>query len=910
LTSKNEQLLKLKATVDSALGVGPTTLSIIEKFVVSFAPLVSPDLDDEDLQLAISEIELGRLIDMGDGIAITADSHEPWLDNRKHDIQWQRWEAYRSLLSSKSMPPKVLDAMNSRNEKVLDLAGDPEKQGNWSRRGLVIGDVQSGKTANYLALFNKAADAGYRVFILLAGNTDKLRQQTQARVDEGFIGRDTKKHQMGSAGVEHGVANKLGIGLIANIKTNNLTTYNSDFAAGISGTVVHLDQASAPTVFVIKKNKTILNNLTKWLKNSNPGGKVKAPVLLLDDEADYASINTNSSDRDATAINQGIRDLLNVFERNSYVGFTATPFANVLIDEQNEEDLFPRNFIYCLESPSNYFGPTAMFDEDYEGQNAFLEELNDGESAFPFKHKAGETITGLPESLEDAIRVFFLTNAIRDLRQNQETKPRSMLVNVSRFVRVQHQIYELIGDFVSETRDSLKYEKKSSSSEWAKMSAAFERHFIDVPEAWEVVRDTLVSSIEDVVVHVVNSKNKSDAWESIYDGPRARIIAVGGDVLSRGLTLEGLSTSYFYRRSLAYDTLMQMGRWFGYRDGYRDLCRLWIDKEVALWYRDISDAIVELKSDLAEMASRKLEPSQFGLAVRCHPGSMLMVTARNKALRSEVQPKDINVRDISTETSRLASGAAIESNWNSMLNLIEEIKKVSGEPVRKGTAGRATWTSVPQGVVGSFLLAYVAAEAQLLFAEKTLANFIASNTAASLEKWDVVVMSGEANPNPLILGGLKPVERSISIGPDKTTLYVGGKNQRLGGSADLGITLDDLGRAEIARIKNETGKSQVSADKYRSLLKRPLMTIYPLVSKLDSKLEGLADGWPSYKPKDSDEVLVGVCVAFPRGSSDQKASIIRYQVNSVWTKLNTITQITLDAQQDGQGVEELDEEAA
>ena len=910
MTNKTEQSLKLKAAVDGALGVGPTTLAVIERLVLSLAPHVAPDLNEDDLQITVNEIELGRLIDMGDGWVITADSHEPWLDARKNDIQWQRWEAYRSLLSSKAMPPKVLDGMNSRNEKVLDLAGDPEKPGNWSRRGLVIGDVQSGKTANYLALFNKAADAGYRVFILLAGNTDKLRQQTQARVDEGFIGRDTKKHQVGSAGNENGVANKLGIGLISNIKTNNLTTYNSDFAAGISGTVVHLDQASAPTIFVIKKNKTILNNLTKWLQNSNPGGKVKAPVLLLDDEADYASINTNSSDRDATAINQGIRDLLNVFERNSYVGFTATPFANVLIDEQNEEDLFPRNFIYCLESPSNYFGPTSMFEEDADGRNTFLEDLYDGESAFPFKHKASDTIPALPETLEEAIRVFFLTNAIRDLRPNQETKPRSMLVNISRFVRVQHQIYELIGDFVSETRDSLKYEKQSTSTEWKKLKAAFDRHFCEIPETWEEVRDGLVSSIEDVAVHVVNSKNKSDAWESIYDGPRARVIAVGGDVLSRGLTLEGLCTSYFYRRSLAYDTLMQMGRWFGYRDGYRELCKLWIDKEVALWYRDISDAILELKSDLAEMSSRKLEPSQFGLAVRCHPGSMLMVTARNKALRSEVQPKEINVRDISTETSRLASGAAIGSNWKTFLALIETLKSVSGEPKRSDKAGRAEWTGVPQSAVGNFLIDYSAAEAQLLFSEKTLANFIASNTAPSLEKWDVVIMSGQAEPYPSILGGLRPVERSVRIGPDKTTLYVGGSNQRLGGSSDLGVMLDSQGKAEIERIRRESGKSQVSADKYRSLLKRPLMIVYPVLAKSVDGDVSAAEGWPHYTPKSSDELLIGICVAFPKGSSDQKASTMKYQVNSVWKKLNTITQITFDGQQDGQSLDELDEETA
>lgn len=904
--SENEDVSRLIASVNGALGSNPVPFDTLEQLVLNLAPLVSPNLDEEKLLFAIDYLQQIRIIDMEPGVIFASPAHEPWLDFRKRQISWLRWDAYRQLMSNKSLPPKVLDGMHTRTEKILDLAGDPHREGHWSRRGLVIGDVQSGKTANYLALFNKAADAGYRVFILLAGNTDKLRQQTQSRVDEGFIGRDTRKHQLGVLASEFGVANTTGIGEISNIRTNYFTTYNQDFSTVISNTGVHLDQDSAPTVFVIKKNKTILRNLTKWLQNSNPGQKIQGPVLLLDDEADYASINTNSAEAEATAINRGIRELLGVFEKNSYVGFTATPFANVLIDEENKDDLYPRNFIYALESPSNYFGPNQMFELDADGNNTFIENLVDGETAFPFKHSSNHVIADLPDTLKDAVRVFFITNAVRDLRDGQLTKPRSMLVNVSRYVRVQYQVFDLIQDFVSDLRDSLKYQKRNNSIEWMELEKAFESHFGNVPESWDEVAEVLIEAISDIVVHVVNSKNKSDSWESVFEGPRARVIAVGGDVLSRGLTLEGLSTSYFYRRSLAYDTLMQMGRWFGYRDGYRDLCRLWIDLEVSNWYKDISEAIEELRDDLAQMASSKLEPSQFGLAVRCHPGALMMVTARNKALASDRQPKRIHVRDISEETSRIASGSSISQNWNLLIHLVDVLKAKCGDPARSSATGRAVWLNVPQDIVGRFLSDYSAAESQTLFADKTMANFIQSNISDALRLWDVVLMSGSSETiTQDLLGGLSLVERKVEIGSDGQTLYVGGSNQRLGGSADIGITFDEKAKLALAELKKSNTK-QLAGYHYRSLLTRPILIIYPIKAKPEAAVNSTKSGhWLPYIPAADDSPLVGVSVSFPRDKDESTSETVLYQVNSVWKKLNKITLANVE---DSSDYSELDED--
>lgn len=862
------------------------------------------DIADEDLGLLKTEIHQERIVVMDPGGVITDKSYKPWLQERQADINWIRWNAYLQLMQQKGIPPVVLDSMHERNKTVLDLAGDPLLEGNWSRRGLVIGEVQSGKTSNYLALFNKAADSGYKIFILLAGHTDALRSQTQRRVDEGFIGTDTRKWIKAASLSELPANTKIGVGLNPAIKTGFHTTVNNDFSAHALHVGVHIEGTQTPVIFVIKKNKKILENLTNWLKNhAGADGKISTPMMLLDDEADYASINTRRADESPTAINNAIRDLLKVFTRNSYIGFTATPFANVLIDDETQEDLFPRNFIYSLGSPSNYFGPEQMFETDNEDKNRFIVPIEDAEELIDFKHKSGDSINELPDSLLDAVRAFYLSNTLRDLRSQNDT-PRSMLVNVSRWVNFQKQVKELVSEFLSNSRALLKQDATKSNTEWIELERVYSEHFSDQTLDWQEVANQVCESIDAIKVELVNSKYKSPEWQNLYVNSNPRVIAVGGDLLSRGLTLEGLCTSYFYRRSLAYDTLMQMGRWFGYRDGYKDLCKLWIDYEVSIWFRDIADALIELNQELVEMASRGLEPKDFGLKVRCHPGAMLMVTARNKCLSGQIVETEVSTSSISKETTRLVKeDKEIQSNWKALLDLLSKVSKPVEAAGGHGQ-GNNIWTKVDQQIIGQFLADYTTDNAEPLFAEKILASFVKANVNPAISLWDLILVSGSGTN--LAHYGLhgKAVKRTIMSKKNDETLYISGGRRRLGGPSDLSLALTESERSEVNKGQNP---SQLD---YRRKLKRPVLVIYPLEAKNDqnavvaTKVKDAKDrnkDYETYISPDGQVPFVGFGVSFPAATgkeSDQPK--IKYIVNKVWARLNRITVSVVDELEDAE----------
>ena len=248
-------------------------------------------------------------------------------------------------------------ALDRVTDDILDLLGNPVQEGSWGRRGLVVGDVQSGKTATYTALCCKAGDAGYRRVILMTGTLESLRRQTQERLDEGFVGLDSSGELTPIR-----TSRAVGVGLIDPRKAAGVfTSRDKDFNKTLLNALgFRLDILQNPVLVVVKKNKRILENLEKWLTefNAGPNQKIDAPVLVIDDEADSASVNTRPANEDPTAINRRIRSLLRLFTHSSYVGFTATPFANVFIDpdtdpEMLESDLFPRDFIYSLEAPSN-----------------------------------------------------------------------------------------------------------------------------------------------------------------------------------------------------------------------------------------------------------------------------------------------------------------------------------------------------------------------------------------------------------------------------------------------------------------------------------------------------------------------------------------------------------------------------
>lgn len=599
--------------------------------------------------------------------------HEPWLSDAKAQIDWAFWNRYRTWLSQeKFWPERVVDRLEGLTDSILEKLESASRVGKWDRRGMVVGQVQSGKTANYIGLICKAVDAGYKFIVILAGAHNSLRSQTQLRIDEGFLGVDTQ-----TARTLRTEGRRIGVGRIPVARQLDAISMTSseergDFNNVVAGRLNITNLGGTPVVLVVKKHGSILRNLLGWVNtfaeavDDQGARKVRTtPILVLDDEADHASINTKAlkagedpeklGEFAATRINARIRQLLEVFEKSAYVGYTATPFANIFISQSASntvlgEDLFPRSFIINLEPPSNYIGPLQVFGltgEAGEEQPGLpvIRPVEDAEGYFPSSLRLVadyEGIDGLPDSLREAIRAFVLACAARRAR-GQVHVHNSMLVHVARFQVMQRDLKELVEAEVRAIQRRLAYgEGTVGDTIEEELRKLWESDFVPTTtEIAEMASDSglVAMTWEELQPHLHEAAGKIETKEingssadilDYYDRPNGvSVIAIGGDKLSRGLTLEGLTISYYLRTTKMYDTLMQMGRWFGYRPGYLDLCRLYTTPELIDWYGHVTAASEELRTEFNRMAALKMTPTQFGLKVRAHPGT-LVVTAAGK----------------------------------------------------------------------------------------------------------------------------------------------------------------------------------------------------------------------------------------------------------------------------------------
>ena len=584
---------------------------------------------------------------MGAGISLVdaETSHdEEWVSKRE-DINWTYSDAYEDYLKGERWAPPVIQSLSDVSVRILGHLQDPASEGDWDRRGLVIGHVQSGKTANYMGVIARAADAGYQFIIVIAGIHNSLRKQTQERIDEGFVGRSSKPGNY----VKVGVGIKKGYPHPATL-TNIHKDFNKNTAAQ-SGW--RINDFTKPVILVIKKNVRTLDSLHVWLKEMNAQGHGRisdVPMLMIDDEADHASINTNREDIDPTRTNAMIRRILRLFTKSCYVGYTATPFANIFInpesygDEEVHKELFPPNFIYSLDPPTTYFDPEKVFLDEDDTSGTILEPITDCENYLPQTHKNYYEIPDLPPDLYRAIDQFIVARAIRNLR-GHANRHCSMMINVSRFVSVQRSVKDLISVYIRKMRAAVKANYRmpdavADRNEY--MQALKDRLVSDYDHCgvvWSDVKEKLYAVLENLRIYAVNSRSDEvlDYKKYEREGRGLTAIAVGGLSLSRGLTIEGLCVSYMYRNTRMYDTLMQMGRWFGYRTGYEDLCRIHLSKDSINWYAHIADASEELRQQIRRMRQANLSPEQFGLYVKAHPDSLL-ITALNK-MRSGEQIK-------------------------------------------------------------------------------------------------------------------------------------------------------------------------------------------------------------------------------------------------------------------------------
>ena len=419
----------------------PLTEDVLAEVLDKLTQLAQMNMiSDDDVVMVRRHLEssVGLLIQVGDGIS--EDEQLPWVEDAKSSLEWKYWESYRKHLITNGFTRDVLNVLEEDVDKILTGCGNPARTDNWRIKGLVMGDVQSGKTASYSGLVAKAADAGYKVIVLLTGVVEELRSQTQIRLDEGFVGRSSSDLLGGETRM---VA--IGAGKYRQSFPSVLTSKESDFLTRNQNALrgVPLENLNEPVLLVMKKNTSALRNFIKFVDSQMRQGNktLPMPMLIVDDEADNASVNANK-DETPTAINRLIRQIIEKFDRASYVAYTATPFANVFINSELDDELFPRDFVYAINAPSNYVGASSLFLEGgkYEDQ---VNTIADAEDIIPLRHKNHWPVDELPESLREAIRTFLLTCAIRDLRK-EPLKHRTMLVNVSRFNTVQNAVTQLI----------------------------------------------------------------------------------------------------------------------------------------------------------------------------------------------------------------------------------------------------------------------------------------------------------------------------------------------------------------------------------------------------------------------------------------------------------------------------------
>jgi hypothetical protein len=799
------------------------------------AALLAPLLGySGDLQNIITEAETAIPSRMNAGVSlidVDAAHDEDWI--HKREINTTYTGAYGGYLRGQGWKPTVVNTLlNADGSKILGLLQDPTSEGEWKRRGLVIGHVQSGKTANYMGVIARAADAGYKFIIVIAGIHNNLRKQTQQRVDEGFVGR--------SSDPENRV--NIGVGLDRSYPNPvTLTNINSDFnkqTANVSG--AQLNDFKNPVILVIKKNVKTLEALHTWLRELNAKGRDRiadVPMLVIDDEADNASINTNKPDINPTATNAWIRKILRLFTKNCYVGYTATPFANIFIDpdafdKDAYEELFPSDFIHSLDAPTTYFGPDKVFLNE-ESSSAILRQIADCEEYLPFSHKNGFPVAELPPSLYRALDQFIVARAIRNLR-GQGRKHCSMLINVSRFVSVQKEVRSFIGLRLDRIREAVKAnymmpEAASVQNEhMARLRAAFDaefaanefggRHF-----TWDEVKAALWGVFDNLRTYVVNSKSDEvlDFGKYERDDIGLTAITIGGLSLSRGLTIEGLTVSYMYRNTKMYDTLMQMGRWFGYRPGYEDVCRVWLPNDSINWYRHIALASEELRQQITRMRQADMSPRDFGLYVKSHPDS-LMVTAANKMRSGEKVILNQNLTGTLQESWLLPLDPKINQDNEDLI--AEYWRDGFGGTVRPTEKG---WfiPDVDVGKVDEFLLRFKAHRS----ARKRKADAVEYllKIAPRYPKADVLLISkGPGDPAAYRLGAQdRTAEKDAT--PDKW--QVSGYRVASRGDEKLGLTEDQISEAEKLASEDTSSKKKKPSDvHYRMVRQKPLLMIHVL----------------------------------------------------------------------------------
>ncbi|WP_249344374.1 Z1 domain-containing protein [Corallococcus exiguus] len=653
-----------------------------------------------------------------------------WTDGTAW-TNWSRHEAY--LRSQPKWKAHQVDSVAEESLRILARTtptGRPEFQ----CRGLVVGYVQSGKTANFTAVAARASDVGYRLIIVLSGIHDSLRNQTQRRIERELV--------------------DVGVNWLA------LTGPETDFQ---EPEVANGFGATGTVLVVAKKIVPILERLNRWLGKLE-GQLGDVPLLLIDDEADQASINTRGNRRDPSVdedeavadespsrTNELIRDLLRSCPRATYIAYTATPFANILIDpgafdNHVGEDLFPKDFVVQLPRPDGYTGTEELFGVNAQHRNVLrVVDDNDVKALKPKRRKKGEPLVAhgpldLPQSLCDALLTFALAGAIRRLRGHQ-AEPHTMLVHVSQVQKDQIRIGAAIEEQI---RAWFNHDRAEPGVILGMLrSSLADLGQVTLPADVDVVLYEGHQNLARLQVVVLNS---STGEELEYDErPDRQLIVVGGNRLSRGLTLEGLTIAYFLRTTTMADTLLQMARWYGFRSGYDDLIRIWTTDGIAEWFVELSLVEESLRDSITALNKAGRRPDEMAIRMRAH--SKLLLTSKAKSRMLELDARSWSAESPQTILFPLRDAALLERN----LDLASEL--LIAHPPTHVAHGGAITHDVPAQDIADFLQRYEGHPNSVAFQGSEIADWIMERAVVGeLVSWTVFVASPQRE-RQVLLGG-------------------------------------------------------------------------------------------------------------------------------------------------------------
>ncbi|MBY0001434.1 Z1 domain-containing protein [Priestia aryabhattai] len=818
-------------------------------------------------------------------ISMVADpnrKHVEWLPmvDRADWFYWPRLRNY--LIDDKEWPMATVRSIDTATDKILATMEDPINCPSFTTKGLVVGYVQSGKTANYTSLIAKSSDAGYKLIIVIAGIHNSLRYQTQVRLDKELIG------------VVNGVPS--GVGKPPRDKEWYTLTKadlsKGDFNPGhLNSTILN---AEKPILIVIKKHSRILERLLGWLRGADEETLREIPCLIIDDEADQASINTRGNrpydldpdneteEESPSKINEWIRQLVNLFNKKAYIAYTATPFANVLIDHEAidreaGEDLYPSSFIMSLPRPHGYFGAKEIFGDDKTDGLDIIKhvKLADVAQLVPASRAEVEDFEpSIPSTLENAILDFILAGAAR-INRGQVNKPSSMLIHTSYRTTIQEKLAVLVEDKLSSIREQWRYERDTSNLVNT-LEKRWNDNFRPLIQKLNLSKDVCFAEIindvsvflEKVEIRQLHS-NSNDEIDYELE-PDLKAIIIGGNRLSRGLTLEGLLVSYFVRLSnnYSYDTLMQMGRWFGYRHGYVELTRIYTTVSLERQFQALATVEEDLRRNIAKYDKEKRTPLQVGIKIRQHPGMLVTSPPKMRAARS------VHV----TYQNQISETTVFPFEDVEFLKKNLDYTKAFLQSLGKPEIDDLVWENVNSSAIIEYLQCYETDPDATTVRTDTISNYIRrlnSLDEPELINWTVAVMDRKAEKK-----SLGTIDLNIP-GTRKVNLIQRTKRKQsysLGaivssGDDEIGLSKEDVNEIKVNfKINKDSEDEKIKLGEELRKLRSPqqgVLLIYPIskYSGYSSQTDNSDKREPIFQNPDKGVHVIGLAFIFPPSES-------------------------------------------